>query len=122
MDSRPAIIACGVCGQEAARVVGNFHFQEDRYRFFRNPIDGTTHSYALGMEHPDNRADYQRACAERGCEPVTPRTMPQAWKDDQAYREHVEHGGERSAPELPKPSGIGVLDQLRASKTFRVGS
>ena len=122
MQDAARFILCD-CGETAQRVFGNFYCQEDRYRFFRNPIDGTSYSYSLGREHPDNRVDYHRACEELGSEPVTPKTMPVRWKEDQEYREHVNHGGareERAPIGSQKPVGKTVLEQLQRSG-IRVG-
>lgn len=122
MGQAPPTVDCP-CDGIAKRIYGNFQFSEDRYRFFKNPVDGSRHSYALGMEHPDNRSDYHRVLTALGCEPVTRKTTPTSWKEDQQYLEHVQHGGERlprdGAPE-PKPVGVTVSEQMRKSN-FRVG-
>lgn len=107
------------CGRVACRVYG-FHFQEDRTRLFKNPVDGSRFSYALGELMPDNRRDYQRLLDEKGCEPVTPATMPEPWKENQQYREHVMNGGDRdpkfeTAPSAPPVKTKTVLQQLRES-------
>lgn len=120
MGEAPQYMLCD-CAQTALRVYGDFQFQEDRYRFFRNPVDGGNYSYSLGREHPDNRTEYHRACAELGTEPVTRKTMPRAWKEDQDYREHVAHGGKREEHKPGAPVGQSVLQQMQTSKTFRVG-
>jgi hypothetical protein len=117
MGEAASRITCERCGRLAARIYG-FHFVEDRTRFFRNPVDGTSFSYSLGVQMPDNRADYHRLLAAKGCEPVTPGTMPEQWKENQAYREHVTSGGDRDAAfEQPQPATCGktVLQQLRES-------
>jgi hypothetical protein len=118
MDAIPDAVPCEACGAPARRRIGYaVHSSEDRYRFFRNPIDGSKFSYAFGQEHPDNRQAYNATCERLGCEPVTRKTMPEAWKDDQAYAEHVTHGG---APEPydgrpPTAGKLTVLDQLKKS-------
>lgn len=105
------------------RIYGNFQFSEDRYRFFRNPQDGSSFSYALGMEHPDNRGDYHRVLTALGSEPVTRGTMPASWKEDQQYLEHVQNGGERLPRDgAPKPKTVGITIREQMDKTgFRVG-
>lgn len=121
MGEAPSRIFCE-CGRVANRVYG-FHFQEDRTRMFKNPVDGTTFSYSLGEQMPDNRRDYHRLLEKHNCEPVTRGTMPAQWKADQELLEHVKHGGKYEPPPKPKPSAGGptILQQLRESKTFRVG-
>lgn len=123
MGQAPSAPTHEPCGAPAKRVY-EFHFQEDRYRLFRNPVDGTTHSYSLGIEHPDNRADYHQALAERGCEPVTAGTTPTKWKEDREYLAHVRSGGERlkheEQPPPGPPVGVSVLEQMKKSG-FRVG-
>ena len=105
------------CECDATRVYGDFQFTEDRCRQFRNPVDGTKHSYSLGMEYPDSRGKRNAVFDALGCEPVTPGTMPEQWKWHQEYAEHKRHGGEP----LPNdgyvaPKGtVTVLDQLRKS-------
>ena len=122
MGQSPPTIDCP-CDGIAKRIYGNFQFSEDRTRFFRNPVDGSKFSYSLGMEHPDTRADYRRVLDGLGCEPVTAKTMPERWKEDRQYLEHVQHGGERlprdGAPE-PKPVGMTIREQMDKSN-FRVG-
>lgn len=120
MGEAPSRVLCE-CGRLAHRVYG-FHFQEDRTRMFKNPVDGTSFSYSLGTTMPDNRADYHRLLEERGCEPVTRGTMPAQWKENAELLEHVQHGGTYEPPPKPKPTGQTVLEQMRASKTFRVPS
>lgn len=118
MGSAPTRANCEVCGRHAHRIYG-FHFSEDRTRQFRNPIDGTRFSYSLGCEMPDNRRAYHDILTAKQCEPVTPGTMPEVWKAEQQYREHVMNGGERDQNfESPKPTatvGKSVLQQLRES-------
>lgn len=89
---------------------------------FRNGIDGSTFSYSLGTEMPDNRRAYHELLADRQCEPVTRKTMPTQWKENAQYLEHVQHGGERETYTPPtKPVGKTVLQQMRESN-FRVPS
>jgi len=118
MGKAPTRVSCEACGRHAHRIYG-FHFTEDRTRLFRNPVDGTTFSYSLGEQMPDNRADYHRLLAEKQCEPVTRGTMPAQWRDEQQYLEHVKHGGERDKSfESPAPPPVKtktVLEQLRES-------
>jgi hypothetical protein len=68
---------------------------------------------------PDNRRDYHAILAEKQCEPVTRGTMPEVWKQEQQYREHVINGGERDKNfESPPPAPVKtktVLQQLRES-------
>lgn len=124
MGSAPSNPKHPPCGYAALRIY-DVNFSPDRYRFFRNPIDGSKFSYALGIEHPDNRKDYYQALEERGCEPVTAGTMPTRWKEDQAYLAHVTSGGERiKSEEQPPPGqavGMRVVDQMKAAKGFKVG-
>lgn len=117
----PTRVVCE-CGRLAHRVYG-FNFQEDRTRFFRNPVDGTKFSYALGREMPDNRSEYHQLLDANRCEPVTRGTMPSQWKENAEYLEHVVHGGERDMPPPlgGKPVGKTVLQQMRESN-FRVGA
>jgi hypothetical protein len=123
MGSAPSNPKHQACGYAALRIY-DCNFAEDRYRFFKNPVDGTSFSYSLGIEHPDNRRDYYAALEQRGCEPVTRATMPERWKRDQEYLDHVRTGGERiDAEEHPPPGpavGVRVLDQMRKTG-FRVG-
>jgi hypothetical protein len=120
MGEAPSRTLCE-CGRMAHRVYG-FHFQEDRTRFFRNGVDGTSFSYSLGTQMPDTRHAYHALLDATGCEPVTPGTMPAQWKENAQYLEHVQHGGEREPPPKPQPTGTTVLQQMRESKTFRVPS
>lgn len=122
MGEAPTTVLCETCGRRAHRVYG-FHFSEDRTRFFRNGIDGTKFSYALGKEMPDNRNEYHAILEATGSEPVTRGTMPTQWKENSEYLEHVQHGGEREKPAAPRgTSGKSVLQQMRESKTFRIPS
>jgi hypothetical protein len=116
MGGAPVVLPC--CTETyAQRVFGNFQFSEDRCRFFRNPIDGTQHSYSLGMQYPDTRAARNATFAALGCEPVTRKTMPENWRWHQEYAEHKAHGGERLPNDghVAQAGTLTVLDQLRKS-------
>lgn len=131
MDDPPKERECLSCGAMGARVFLAPQFQEDRTRFFRNPLTGTKHSYTLGHEMPDNRRDYERELASKGAEPVTRDSMPTEWKENAAYQQHVKTGGERDPSfekarhPASKPGTVTVLGQMRDSlktnKPFRVG-
>lgn len=121
MDAPPKWQHCPECNRWSQRVITVPQFNEDRTRFFRNGVDGTKHSHALGHEMPDSRRDYYRELESKGCEPCSPQTMPQAWKDNAAYKKHVESGGERDRkfelaqhPATQKRT-VTVLDQLKKS-------
>lgn len=115
MGSAPGSVPC--CEFDAQRVYGNFQFSEDRTRFFRNPVDGTTHSYSLGMQYPDTRAKRDATFTALGCEPVTRKTMPESWRWHQEYAEHKRRGGEPLPNDgaAATPGKLTVLDQLRRS-------
>lgn len=124
MGEAPASVPCG-CDGDAVRVYGNIQFSEDRCRLFRNPTDGSSFSYSLGMPYPQSRTQRNMVFDAIGCEPVTRGTMPEQWKCDQEYREHRQHGGERDATfektqTGSKPGTVTVLDQLRNAKAIDV--
>ena len=121
MGEAKDIATCEACGSRAHRVYG-FHFTEDRTRFFRNPVDGTSFSYSLGQQMPDNREEYHALLEAKGVEPVTRGTMPSQWKENAEYLEHVQHGGEREASQPSSaPVGKTIVQQMRESN-FRVPS
>ena len=120
MGEAPDIVPC--CHESARRVYGNFQFQEDRYRFFHNHIDGGKFSFSLGIEHPDNRKDYHAITQAIGCEPMTAKTRPAKIQESIDYQKHVATGGERvksfeqeANPRHDEPKPPTVLEQLRAS-------
>jgi len=85
----------------------------------RNRPLGQGYSITLGDTMPETQRDYYKRLESIGAEPVTPKTMPQQWKDNAAYLEHVRHGGERERkPSVADraPIGTRVADQLRASQ------
>ena len=119
MDAPPGWRRCH-CQRWGKRIFTPPQFTEDRQRLFRNPVDGTKFSWTLGKEMPESRKEYERELAAVGCEPVSPHTMPQAWKDNIAYKQHVESGGERDrAFETQRhPAAVKaptVLEQLKKS-------
>lgn len=115
MGSAPPSVPC--CEHDATRVYGVFQFNEDRCRQFRNPVDGTSHSYSLGCQYPQSRRERDALFSALGCEPVTRGTMPEQWKWHQEYAEHKRHGGEALPNDgyVPPKSDVTVLDQLRKS-------
>ena len=117
MGEAPATVKCDRCRLTARRYYGSINSQEDRYRFFRNNQDGGTFSFAMGMEHPQDRASYHAACAALGSEPVTPKTTPTRWKEDREYLQHVQTGGERLERDghVAEKGTVTVLDQLKKS-------
>lgn len=121
MSAPPRFRRCAQCQRWSQRVFSVPQFTQDNTRLFRNGVDGTRHSHALGKEMPDSRKEYYRELEAKGCEPCSPQTMPQAWKDNVAYKKHVESGGERDRRfELAQHPATGkrtvsVLDQLKKS-------
>lgn len=121
MGSAPTSIQCQEHGTPCRRIY-DFQYNQDNTRFFRNAVDGTTFSYSLGHEMPASKSELYKEYDARGIEPVTRKTMPEAWKADQEFADAVRHG---EIVEQPKPTpdisrGTKVLDQLRKSNV-RIG-
>ncbi len=114
MGSAPASIRCEEHGADCKRVY-DFQFSPDNTRFFRNPVDGTRFSYSLGREMPDSKSELFREYEQRGIEPVTRKTMPEAWKADQEYAAAVRSGEKIEKPKPDISKGVTVLEQLRKS-------
>lgn len=120
MENPPKWRRCPDCYRWAQRVYTAPQFTEDRQRLFRNPVDGTNFSWTLGKPMPDTRKAYEKELASLGAEPVSRQTMPESWKQNEAYKKHVESGGERieaiekAAHPAAKP-GPTVLEQLKKS-------
>ena len=118
MGTCPPSTECEACGEPAARVLGNFQFQEDRCRFSRNPDDGSKRSRMLGQDYPQDRRERDAIYAAKGIEPVTASTMPENWRAMKEYAEHVKTGGERVDTKvfLPKAAPVKtVRERLRES-------
>jgi len=65
---------------------------------------------------PDNRRDRNKMYEQMGAEPVTRGTMPQSWKENQEYAEHIRNGGERDTfKNIDISGGEKVIAQLRKS-------
>jgi len=63
---------------------------------------------------PDSRNERNRLYDAMGAEPVTRGSMPQSWKENQEYAEHVRNGGERDTfKNIDISGGKKVIDQLR---------
>lgn len=115
MGSAPKSVRCSDHGQDCTRVY-DFQFAEDRTRFFRNPIDGSSYSYSLGHAMPDTKAKLHAEYERRGIEPVTPKTMPDQWKENQEYAASVRAGGARDTePKIDISKGPTVRGLLRES-------
>lgn len=92
----------------------NVQHVEDKSRFFRNTVDGSDYSHALGTRMPDNRTERNKLYERLGAEPVTPGTMPAQWKEDREYAEHVKNGGQREGfKQIDISGGEKVIDKLR---------
>lgn len=119
MGEAPASVACDEHGTTCKRVY-DFQYSPDNTRFFRNPVDGSSFSYTLGHEMPDNKRALYKEYERRGIEPVTRKTMPEAWKADQEYAAAVRAGESREKPKTDISKGTSVTEQLRNSNV-RIG-
>jgi hypothetical protein len=122
MKAPPTLAPCPRCSRVGMRVFTVPQFSEDRARLWRSGVDGSRFSYSLGRSMPDDRNGVRSAFDAIGAEPVTRKTMPKAWKQDQAYRKHVLETGQRIEREEKgppvserKPVGVTVSEQLRRS-------
>ena len=120
MSSPPKGIPCKTCGKFSPRRFTPPQFTEDKTRFYRAP-DGSKFNPVTGTAMPDSGKEYYKQLESIGAEPVSPKTMPEPWKDNVAYQQHVSHGGERDArfEKAPHPAtsqgSVTVRDQLRRS-------
>jgi putative FmdB family regulatory protein len=118
MGECPPETICSTCDGIARRLFGNFHFQEDRCRFSRSPIDGSKRSQMLGQEYPQDRRERDAIYAAKGIEPVTASTMPENWRRMKEYADHVKTGGEHIDTKvfLPPAAPVkSIRDRLRES-------
>lgn len=121
MQNPPRFQRCPQCSRWAQRRFTAPQFTEDRIRLYRNPVDGTRHSYTLGAEMPDSKREYYRQLAALGAEPVSHQNMPQAWKENLEYKRHLASGGQRDErfEHERHPSGkkktLTVSEQLKSS-------
>lgn len=121
MDEVGSAKPCPDCGAQSTRIFTVPQYNPDNTRFFRNPVNGTRFSYHLGREMPETRSEYKSLCDKMGIEPVTSKTMPEQWKQDQEYLQHVRNGGERdTATNTDISRGPKVKDMLRESNV-RIG-
>lgn len=89
---------CPQCGARAAWIVTPFFFQEDRMRLWRNPVNGTRYSFALGAEMPDSVRERDKLAREKGVEFVSAGELLRDNKearDAVEYGKHVATGGKR---------------------------
>lgn len=107
---------CPKCGQNSARIFTVPQYNPDNQRFFRNPVNGSRYSFHLGREMPESRREYVKLCDSMGIEPVTAKSMPEPWKQDQEYLQSVRSGGARDTSNNADISqGPKVADMLRDS-------
>lgn len=93
-----------------------YRFTEDRLRNWRNPQQGGRFSNALGQDMPETRAERDRLCEEKGIEFVSPRDMPEQWKEAIAYKEHVDSGGDHYEATKPENFPAFTGEEWHVSK------
>lgn len=119
---------CSQCGGGCWKPECAPLFQEDRRRLFRNAIDGTDKSYALGRQMPQSRAEMRALEKQRGVEFTTELSAVERTRVE--YAKHLETGGERcmTAEQLNPVKSDNyslvpkMLENLRKDNTIEVKS